>query len=310
LATSEQLGLLPEQAKLLVQIGEIHYRKGELADAETLYVKGAGKCKELGDLSGYASTLAKLGALRDMQGFMNEGIALCQEAIAIAESINDGWVVAQADLNLSNIYRRALNWTPGLEAAQRAYDFFKGRSRGQFANKALVNIVALWAELGEWQKVDHVSDELMESLIAAGDVRTLSQLKNNLGVVAFDQENYQAAEASWQEALRLNSQIQEPTELANLYNNLGVVYTRMREWEAAEEMLKMAAKAHRELGDAYNGANSLDNLADMYEAKGDTAACRRVLEEAEDGLLALVDNPHAEDLRRNIRERLASLPVS
>jgi tetratricopeptide (TPR) repeat protein len=173
-----------------------------------------------------------------------------------------------------------------------------------------MNIIATWAEIENWEEVNKVSKNLENELILFGDIRTLSQLKNNLGVVAFNQENYATAEGYWQEALKLHSQIQEPIEQASLYNNLGVVYTLMNEWQAAEDMLNKAVAAHQQLGDVYNWANSLDNLADLYEEMGKMDQCRKILEEAWSGLSKMADSQHAQELLNSISKRLSSLPGS
>ncbi|HFQ92464.1 MAG TPA: tetratricopeptide repeat protein, partial [Anaerolineae bacterium] len=133
------------------------------------------------------------------------------------------------------------------------------------------------------------------------------QLKNNLGIVAFNQGNYKTAEIFWQDALRLHSQIQEPTELAGLYNNLGVLYTILAEWTTAKEMLQKAIAAYSELGDVYNWANALDNLADVYEAQGDTAVIPPILEEAIAGLQVIDRTPHTQKLLTSMQNHLKNL---
>jgi tetratricopeptide (TPR) repeat protein len=304
LAVSQELDYQNEQANLLVQIGDLVYRTGNLRRAEELYRDGIEKTRNLDDPARYASTLAKQGVLYDLQGKMSEGIALCEKALSIAESIGDKRIVALANLNLSLIFIRARNWTLALTTAEKAYAVYQELGNFKFANKALLNVVAIWAEQGKWEEVNEVSAKLMDSLLSSGDIRTLSQLKNNLGVVAFNQANYKVAEAVWQEALRLHSQIQEPTELAGLYNNLGMVYTTMGEWEAAQDMLAKAVVAYQELGNVYNWANSLDNLADLYEAQGNLASCRHVLTEAIAGLKVIDNTPHAQEALAIMRQRL------
>lgn len=308
LATSQQLKKDGAEATLLIQIGDIHYRMGELKYAQEAYKTASKKFEILGNLAGYASSLAKLGILFDLQGDMQQGVFLCKKALKIVEAIGEESVAAQVNLYLSSIYHRARSWEAALDTAEKAYAYYEQHGPQKFARKALMNSVAIWAELGKWEEVERVSVKLIEALTFSGDIRTLSQLKNNLGVVAFNQANYQAAESSWQEALHLHSQIQEPTELASLYNNLGVVYTILREWTAAQEMLSKAIEANKQLGDVYNWANSMDNLADLYEAQGETAVCRQVLKEARAGLQSIADSPHAQELLNSITQRLKSLP--
>ncbi|MCB9418773.1 MAG: tetratricopeptide repeat protein [Ardenticatenaceae bacterium] len=307
LEISKKLHLQKEEATLLVQIGDTLYRMANLKRAKKLYKRASELYKNLNDPVGYANTLTKTAILIDLQGKINESIALCQQALDIAEGAEDKEIVAQVHVYLSRIYYRSRNWEAALDTAQKAYEFYRLKGPTKLARKTLMNIIAIWAELGKWQEVDDVSKKLVNELTASGDIRTLSQLKNNLGVVAFNQKQYQVAEGFWQEALNLHSQIQEPTEQATLYNNLGVVYTLISEWQAAEEMLNRAVASHKQLGDVYNWANSLDNLADLYEAQGETAVSRQILQEAHTGLLPIADSPHALELLNSIAKRLERL---
>lgn len=305
---SQEIKRETEEATLLVQVGDILYRMADLQRAGELYGKALNQFKNQNDMIGYANTLTKQAMLLDLQGRMYEGISLCQQALEIAKSLEKGDVIAQTYQYLSRIYYRSRNWEAALEASQKAYDYYLIQGPAKLARKALMSIIAIWAEFGKWEEVDKVSEKLVAELTSSGDIRTLSQLKNNLGVVAFNQAHYKVAERFWQEALHLHSQIQKPSKQATLYNNLGVVYTLLEEWQAAHEMLNEAVEAHDQLGDVYNWANSLDNLADLYEAQGGTAVCRQVLEKAQIGLQPIAETPHAKELLNTITERLKSLP--
>ncbi|RMG95206.1 MAG: tetratricopeptide repeat protein [Chloroflexi bacterium] len=294
-------------ARLLEQIGDVYYHLGRLQDASEQYARALEQYQTMQKLSDYSRLLAKTALVDSLQGKTTESIALCRQAIEIASSLQATDIIAHAHLNLSHIYKRTRNWRDGLKAAQKAHRLYRELNQPAFATKALMNMVAFWAELGEWEQVDAASSDLMADLISLGDVQTLSQLKNNLGVVAFNQANYKAAEAAWQEALRLHSQIQEPSEVAGLYNNLGMVYTRMKEWQAAEEMLLQAVAAYERLGDVYNWANSMDNLAELYEALGENGRSRQILQEAIQGLQALPPTKHSKLLLNTMKNRLQSL---
>ncbi|MCP5094577.1 MAG: tetratricopeptide repeat protein [Chloroflexi bacterium] len=297
---------LLQTAKLLEQIGDVHYRMGHLEKAEVSLKNSAQKYRSLNSSTDYAHILAKLAVLFDLQGRMHEGVTLCEEALSISEKTNDLWGVAQVYLNLSHIYNRAREWEKSLDASQKSYDLFQQVNSPKEATKALINMVSISAEVGNWRKVNELSDELMDELISTGDVSTLSSLKNNLGVLAFNQKNFPSAEIFWQEALVLHSQIQEPTMLASLYNNLGMVYTKMEEWAVAEDMLKKAINAYKGLGDTYNWANSMDNLADLFEVRGETAVFQATLQSAIVGLHSIKDTPHAKQLLDSMTQRIAS----
>lgn len=307
---SRQLNQSREQARLLEQIGDLLYHKGDLRDAEENYHTASLLYKSRGNLSSYSRILAMLASLKDIQGESEEGILLCRTALETAVQAQDQLAQANANLNLANIYRRIRNWDQALQTAQTAYAIYHRLGHSSLLTKTSITLIAIWAESGEWEKIDQLSTELMTVLNSSGDVHNLSQLKNNLGILAFSQGNYNVAEAAWQEALKLHSQIQEPTELAGIYNNLGMVYTQLKEWETAEEMLLKAVTAYRRFGDVFNWANSLDNLADLYEAQGQTAEFQRTLQEAIAGLQVLKETPHAVELLDYMNQRLAAIGSS
>ncbi|MCB9010042.1 MAG: tetratricopeptide repeat protein [Ardenticatenaceae bacterium] len=295
-----------KEARLLEQIGDIQYHKGDLRNAEEHYHTASLLYKKQGNLSSYSRTLAMLASLKDIQGESEEGISLCQKALATAEQAKDELALANANLNLSNIYRRIRNWEQALETAQTAYKLYHELGHSTLLTKASITLIAIWAASSNWDEINQLSMELMGVLNATGDVHNLSQLKNNMGISAFSQGNYNLAEAAWQEALQLNLQIQEPTEIAGIYNNLGMVYTQLEEWETAEEMLLNAITAYRRFGDMFNWANSLDNLADLYEMQGQAAEFKHTLQEAIAGLQSLKETSHTVELLNYMQQRLTA----
>lgn len=304
--TSKILNKEHEEARLLQQIGDIQYHKGNLKNAEENYLIASHLYKDQGNLSSYSRALAMLASLKAVQGKAEEGISICKKALATAEKAGDDLALANANLNLSNIYRRIRNWEQALKTARTAYTIYHKLGYSTLLTKTSITLIAIWAELGNWEEINQLSAELMSVLNASGDVHNLSQLKNNMGISAFGQGNYNIAEAAWQEALQLNSQIQEPMELASIYNNLGMVYTQLQEWKTAEEMLLKAVMAFHRFGALFSWANSLDNLADLYEVRGQTAEFTQTLQEAIAGLQVLKDTPHAAELLDYMQKRLAN----
>ena len=277
LATSKILHKEQEEARLLQQIGDIQYHKGNLANAEEIYHTAGLLYKNQGNLSEYSRTLAMLAHLKTVQGKSEEGISLCKKALATAEEAQDELALANVHLNLSSIYRQTRHREKALESAQTAYNIYHRLGYSSLLSKTSITLIGIWAETGNWEEIDKLSAELIPILTVSGNVHPLSQLKHNLGVLAYQQGNYNIAEKAWQEALQLHSQIQEPMDLAAVYNNLGMVYTHLKEWETAEEMLFKAVTAYKRFGDVFNWANSLDNLADLYEAQDQTAAFQQTL---------------------------------
>ncbi|MFO7540381.1 MAG: tetratricopeptide repeat protein [Chloroflexota bacterium] len=305
LHTAQQLQDEAVCAHLLEQCADVAFQMGDLARAKILYQRAGHIYERLHDRDNHARMLIKLGPILGSQGKLAEAIALCQQAYKLAQSSGNRWLMASANLNLSHIQYTAYNWQVGLQAAQKAYDLYRAQNKPEFAAKALGNMITGWAQLQEWDKADVASAELLEILTASGNIHALTVLKNTLGVIAYNQSNYRAAELAWQEALQLAQQMQAPDQSASLYNNLGKLYTEMEEWGEAARMLEQAIDIYQTLGDTYNWANSMDNLADLYEAQGLMALCRETLETAVSTLSTLEPNFHVQTLLQTMHQRLA-----
>jgi tetratricopeptide (TPR) repeat protein len=293
------------RARLLELSADVVFQMGDLERAELLYQRASQIYKGLDDLNNQSRMLIKLGPVLSTQGQLTKAIRLCEQAYELAQATGNRWLMATASLNLSHIEYSAHNWQVGLEAAQKAYQLYRGHHKPEYTAKALANVVAGWAQLEEWDQADAASAELLEILTASGDIHTLVVLKNTLGVIAFNQSNYQAAELAWQEALQLSLQMQAPHQSASLYNNLGKLYTQMAEWDEAARMLEQAIRIYQKFGDVYNWANSMDNLADLYEAQGLMQPYRDTLKTAVATLSTIEPTTRVQTLLQAMRQRLA-----
>jgi tetratricopeptide (TPR) repeat protein len=289
LILSRSLGKESEQAGLSSYIGDIWYFKGDFPKAHELYDLSIQIYKRLNDTENYLNALVKLASAHEQQGNSKVGLALLEEALCASVSIEDRKVLMQINLSLSSVYYSVRQWLPGLSAARSAYKLAIELGNNQVEMGALLNIIAIQTELGDWQEVESLSLKVEDTLVTAGDLIKLGLFKNNMGIAAFTQEQFFVAEKAWQDALQINLQINQPMELARIYNNLGMVYTKLGELDAAENMLKQAVSIFEEMGDLYNLANTLDNFADVYESRGDEFEFRRVLNRA---LSLLPENSH------------------
>lgn len=306
---SQRLHLESEQANFLSRMGDIWTLKGDYQQAFNLYSQSMIKYDELDDSANYARTLTKIAAVHDFRGNTKESLSLLEEALRVSNLIGDLRVLMEVNLSLSSAYHKSREWLPGLSSAQTAYELAKELGDSHTEMRALLNIVAVHTELGDWAEVEKLSPKIEETLTASGDLIKLSQLKNNMGIAAFNQGHYYLAEKAWQDSLRINSQINHLAEIARIYNNLGMVYTKLGELDAAEGMLEEASSIFQQKGDLFNWANTLDNLADIYDIRGDVVKFRDTLNFALSLLPVNSTESHIQGLVSIINGRLASSSV-
>jgi len=309
LTQSKSLGRLSESARLLEHLSDIAFLSGKWDEAEALYLESCRVYKDLGEMAKYANTLTRLAATYVEKGEVTKAIATCHQAIQIGESTDSLLVIAHAKLSLSYIYGKIQNFTLDLAAAQEARALYAQLDMKEWADKTGLNIANSLRALGRLDEAEQLNLELIKRFEASRNFRGLSMVKNNLGIIAFEQQDYLRAESVWQEALRLYSQMENPTSMAHIYNNLGKVYTALEEWQTAEEMLQQAIQMHNSVDNLYSWANARDNLVDLYEAQGKMDAARQILQET----IARIDQAnthnlaHITEFKETMQKRLDDL---
>jgi tetratricopeptide (TPR) repeat protein len=306
---SRRLQREAERAFLMERIAQIHIQRADYGQAELLYREAAEIFQKLGDRESYGFTLSRLGhTTYNLRHNLRESVALCQQAIQLGHQLQNNTLIGLSHDALAYVYEHAREWQLCLEAAQAAYSILQHSNHPRMKEHPLSRIVLANIFLEEWEAVNESAAQLTEVFITKGDIEGLSNHRVNLGIAAFMQENHVLAEALWQEALSLQSQIQQPHSLANIYNNLGMVYTRMGEWEAAYDFLQKALLLYEQLADRDNWANSMDNLVDLYEAQGEIDKCRIVLEQVLIRMQDVDPDTPVQKLLVTMRRRLQALP--
>ncbi|NJN55056.1 MAG: tetratricopeptide repeat protein [Anaerolineae bacterium] len=266
---SQSLQKKSEEASLLEMMAYIHRNQGALKEAQTYLNQALAIYQELTLVSEQATTLSNLAVVLEILG--QDGLNSCQTALVMATECKDEQALVVVMINLSQIYLRRHEWQACVLAAQTALDLACQLKNPILETRALFNMLTGLGYLGKWDEINDTFPNLADDLVKRGDTHTLAKLRNNLGGVAFRMKNWQEAEKQWQEALNLQSVLQDPMDQAFLYNNLGKLYTQTSELETAREMLQRAITLQDQLQDIYHWANALDNLAEVYEAEGNTA---------------------------------------
>ncbi|HRQ37133.1 MAG TPA: tetratricopeptide repeat protein [Chloroflexota bacterium] len=282
---SQLLNRKCEEAALLDMMGNIHRAQGDFKKAEICLNQALALYKQLGLFPAYAMSLSNLAVVLEALG--QDGLDTCQTALTTANEHKDDEALARIMLNLSHIYMRRHEWSAGLQAAQTSYDVARRLHDTVYETRSLFNVITCLGRLGKWDEVNVAFMQLEDDLVQRGDTYTLAKLRNNLGLTAFKLHNLPMAEQQWQEALKLQSLLQDPVDEAFLYNNLGMVYTQTGELDTAKEMLQKAIERQEELQDIYQWANAMDNLAEVHEAQGDTAVARQIRQQAHTRLQTL-----------------------
>nr|WP_162793954.1 CHAT domain-containing protein [Streptomyces paludis] len=113
---------------------------------------------------------------------------------------------------------------------------------------------------------------------STGDVAQAEELRNQIGTLYVLTENYEAAHAEFDAALRSAIARDAPEEMARSHQHLGVCAERMGALDIAEEHTRTALELNRDLERVVGQAQCLKNLAGLARLRGrpaDGLSCAR-----------------------------------
>jgi serine/threonine-protein kinase PknK len=202
-------GAAVDRAKALVALGVIQIYQGANQEAESRLIEGLAGCRALGDALHTVLALIGLSGLAIMQGNLDRGTALLEEAHAAAQTV--------ADRRLAGILagRVAIN----LAVAPR--------TQGQYALAA--------AHLEEALRLEREAGYSDGMILALGD----------LGNLARDQNDYARALEFYREALDLGRSHPGTRVVTEVVEAVGIMAAAVGQAERAARLLG-AAKAQRD----------------------------------------------------------------
>lgn len=187
---------------------------------------------------------AALWRFWDKRGYLSEGIAWLEQALALAGQ-------PQAAALPSAVRANALNGAGVLAWAQNRY------------TRAL---------------------ELLEASLALrreqADTRGIASSLNNMALIAQDQGDYRRAQAFYEESLVLRRGLGDQWGVAMSLNNLGTVMEDQGDDAQAQVFYEESLARYRELGDKQGIAEALANLGAVIVRRGEPARASALLRES------------------------------
>lgn len=219
--------------------------------------------------------LLKLGKVLEVVGNWHRAEQVDGEALALAESLDDGLRRASCQAALAEVVRKQGRYDEARELLNRAARGFAafGEESGVARVLHLVGTVA--AQRGEYDKALDSYKKSLQIRERIGDKAGMASLLSNLGVIAEYRGDYADSGALHQRALALRESIGDQWAISVSMNNLGMVALLQRRYGEAREWLEKSMRLSREVGDTWVIALCNNNLGNAARGLGDYAAARR-----------------------------------
>ncbi len=223
-----ELGLLPEAASTLNQLGLIGLDVGELDEAERHCRQGLDIRRSLGDPSAVAGSLNTLGGILQFGGKTEEAGAMFEESVALRRELKD-----DAGCSVS-----------------------------------LANLALVARDRGELDAAEAMLRESKATRERLGDRQRVAVVRHNLALVLFDRGDLDAAREELEAALATARELGDRLETANALSDLGFVEAAAGHRERAAALQGEALDVAARLGAKGIVAQSIDGVAGLVAADG------------------------------------------
>ncbi len=269
LAEFQERGDEREAAKILMQLGILHYRRGEWGIAIEYYEKSMKIKEALGDRHGLAKTYGNLGSVYARKGEWGIAIEYFEKTMRIFEDVKDQHGLAQTCNNLGLVYANKGKWDRAIEYYEKSVKIKKDIKDQHGIAVTYANMGSVYSNKGKWGRAIKYYEKTMEIFEALGDRHGLASTYGSFGLVYVDKGKWDRAIEYYEKSMKIFEDMGDQHGIAVTCNNFGTVYARKGVWDRAIKYLKKSMKIKEALGDRHGLAQTYGNLGSVYKDKGE-----------------------------------------
>ncbi len=230
----DSLPMPVEKAQIYNDIGWIHFRHGNLDEAEKYLTRAIALAQETNRIDVTASIYNRLGGVYYQKDQLEEASQYVQKSLALRQEIGDTVAVARSYNNLGLLGWRSGQWEQAIANFTRS--------------------VELHAKLGD----------------AEGAI----ELHSNLGLLQIDRGNFDEAQRHLEESMRISQQIGHLHQEGITHHNYSRLYLSSEDWRQALEHARHSIEIFEQLGDLDNLVDAYVNQGQAWLGLGNLQAAR------------------------------------
>ncbi len=208
-------------AASLNSLATVYEAKGQLDSALTLHNRALSLKLSSADSTSIGTTYNNLGIVYDELGQHEKSLHHYHEAIVYFNTEDhDPFKLAMVYSNIGIVLKKQKQFDKALEHYQRALGIYREQSSDFGIAVTTGNVGSLYIQLGKYQESIVYSEESKSGYEDLGYGRYVPYPIHNMAIAMDSLRDYVAAEALYQEALRLHFTHDNNYELASTYTNL------------------------------------------------------------------------------------------
>lgn len=282
----EATGRLYESVDSLINLGQVHFYRGELDEARKSYLRGLDLLAQHENREQEATLSNELARLHDAAGEYQRALEHFQEALEAYQSLGKKAFAAQVLLNMGAIHRKLEKHDAALDFLRQALDLMEEGKDALGRIRVLHGLSDVYVDQGDLSRARRTLDEALGLSRRSGSRLHLADSLGRSGALLFEVGEPEDALAALHEALELCRRSAARWKEADLLIRLAQAHARLGDTERALEVLDRAATLNEEIGKRSGLAEARYRIARLERDRGNLEGARDSIEQA----LVLVDN--------------------
>lgn len=242
----EDLNTSLESACILHDIGWIHFRRGNLAEAEEYLLKALQIVQPSDRYDIQASVFNRLGGVYFRKGDLDQASEYTRRGLEIREKIGDLLGAARSSNNLCLISYARGRWGEALQSLQRDLTLQARLGDNEEVIICHRNIAELQIDLGQLEEAEKHCQESLQLAQQLGAQFHIAAANTTLGRLYLVQENYEQSHQFLSIGERIYAAMNAKEPLIDVFHLSGEAFLGLGKLELAEErlhhMVEMLAK--------------------------------------------------------------------
>jgi putative nucleotidyltransferase with HDIG domain len=233
----------------------IHMQRGQLDEADRLYLEAQARGQRAGDRRLIAMTAQNRGIIANVRGELSRALGHYNESLAAYRELRLTREACGALINLGMLHTDLEHWEEAERAFVEATELARGDADLVTGLQIDVNVGELAIARADYDRARVVSERALRLAHSMGDVRSEAELRKHLGIVARETGHYEQAERHFSLGDSLAGQRQDVLLLAEFARERAELLARQGRFRETVQFLNRAhqlfsdLRARRDLAD-------------------------------------------------------------
>lgn len=294
----------PEHADGWRQLGVLHIRRGDYADARTALETARELARTGGDLALEGRIVGNLGAIDWFQDRLTDAEKLFARDLAISRQLENRDGIARSSGNLGLIYMKLARFVEAEAMHGEALAVARQLANQIEEARQIGNLAEVKRARGEPEAAMRLHEQALALDETLHNREGVARHSGNLGELYQEAGDLVAAVRHFKRALEIDTDLQNRSGQARHLENLGRLRIRLADDAEAARLLESALSLYEAIAKWGKAARCAADLAEVLERTGDRTAAAELLDKA---VRYVADDTSADTLRTEWEARRTAL---